>query len=49
MDIKDKVTAYIYNNKYIDEDFWEDLESSDIEEVIEEYVRDCSYLHEWVD
>lgn len=33
----------------IDYDFWEDLENSDLEEVVEEYVRDCNDLYEWFD
>lgn len=42
-------TIFIPNNKCIDEDFWIDLNESDIMEAIVEDVRNSSDVFEWVD
>ena len=37
---KNRKIYVLINNKDIDYDFWIDLEDSDLEEAIKEYVRD---------
>lgn len=42
-------TVILLNNKNIDTDFWYDLKDEDLEEAIEEYVRDSTDFFEWSD
>lgn len=46
---KNRKIYVLVNNKDIDYDFWVDLEDSDMEEAIKEYVRDCIDFFESVD